>query len=77
MIDAPWITARSARPAGTRLARISTTARRMWSDLGRQFCRWHTARILRQLDDHALKDIGLSRSDIDRAASKCGPRWRL
>lgn len=71
---APWIAARSA---GALPARVTAIARRIWNDLSRQVCRWHTVRILRQLDDHALKDIGLSRSDIDRIASLgCDPRKR-
>ena len=36
--------------------------------------RWADRRALSSLGDHALKDIGLSRADIDYEASK--PFWR-
>ena len=37
--------------------------------------RYAERRQLRQLSDHMLKDIGLSRADVEREASK--PVWRL
>lgn len=36
--------------------------------------RYTERRQLRQLSDHLLKDIGLSRADVEREASK--PVWR-
>jgi uncharacterized protein YjiS (DUF1127 family) len=40
----------------------------VWLERGRQ------RRALRQLSDHMLKDLGLSRSDAERESSK--PFWR-
>ncbi len=44
--------------------------------LGERVTRWgqlaEQRRLLRELDDHMLKDIGLSRADVDRIA---GHRW--
>jgi uncharacterized protein YjiS (DUF1127 family) len=36
--------------------------------------RWHSRNLLSQLDDHMLKDIGLTRADAWHEASK--PFWR-
>ena len=44
--------------------------------LGRQLVRWdqlsEQRRQLRDMDEHMLKDIGLSRADVERIAGK---RW--
>lgn len=54
---------------GRRTSWLPVLVRRLllWRDLMRE--RQH----LRSLDDHALKDIGISRRDVDREASR--PFW--
>jgi uncharacterized protein YjiS (DUF1127 family) len=46
---------------------------RTWRCLENALERWQQRRFLRTLKDHTLKDLGLSRCDVEREANK---RWR-
>ena len=59
---------RHGLPALAELLGDALTLAYGWRDRSRQ------RRTLMRLDDHLLHDIGLSRSDVEREASK--PFWR-
>jgi len=42
---------------------IAKSCRRLAADFGRALERWHQRRVLEDLDDHLLKDIGISRAE--------------
>lgn len=46
---------------------------RAWRRMENALERWQQRRLLRTLNDHTLKDLGLSRCDVEREANK---RWR-
>ena len=45
------------------LIEIAKSCRRLAADLGRALERWRQRRALEDLDDHLLKDIGISRAE--------------
>jgi uncharacterized protein YjiS (DUF1127 family) len=47
---------------------------RLLAALRRMHTRWHQRHDLRELDDHLLRDIGVTREQARREASK--PFWR-
>jgi len=64
--------ANPAQPLWMRLARVAVTAFRRvaeWQE------RAHTRQDLLRLDDHALRDIGLTRLGVQRHVNK--PFWRV
>jgi uncharacterized protein YjiS (DUF1127 family) len=42
--------------------------------IGRMYARWQQRQNLRDLDDHLLRDIGITRPQAEREASK--PFWK-
>ena len=46
-----------------------------WGNVWQAFERQRQRRALLRLDDHMLKDIGISRCDAEREAAK--PFWRI
>jgi uncharacterized protein YjiS (DUF1127 family) len=74
--DKPMANILIARPTSYR-PDISTRALQViaWLELCQN--RWHERRQLESLDDNALKDIGLSRADVEREINRWpweGPR---
>ncbi len=63
-----------AGPAGGAWSRIRRASLRLWQYLECWSERRRQRRQLRRLGDHILKDIGLSRADVEREADK--PFWR-
>jgi uncharacterized protein YjiS (DUF1127 family) len=59
---------------GRRTAITSTVFPRLLAALLRMHERWHQRQDLRELDDHLLRDIGITRAQARREASK--PFWR-
>jgi len=60
------------------IARVLTVGiRPVWKTVEHAFSayeRWRQRQALMRLDDHLLKDIGLSRADVEAEASK--PFWK-
>jgi uncharacterized protein YjiS (DUF1127 family) len=54
-------------------ATIGSTLAGLWSDIHRWRERRHAALLLRELDDHTLRDIGIHRCEIE-AVLKSGIR---
>lgn len=55
--------------------RLGFTLARLWRHGRRALAVWQERRLLAQLDDRALRDIGLSRGDAYRESSR--PWWDL
>lgn len=68
MVRAPWA---AIVPAGMA---VVTTIGTVLDHLLSAHERWCQRQALSRLDDHRLKDIGLSRADVEREISK--PIWR-
>ena len=56
-------------------ATVSLAPSRLGDRWNRLWIRLHTRRQLLELDDHALKDVGLSRAQVLEEANK--PFWKL
>jgi uncharacterized protein YjiS (DUF1127 family) len=60
---------------GTLAAFVAKRSTALLRALGRTHDRWHQQRRLMDLDDHLLRDIGLTREQAEREARR--PFWRL
>ena len=59
---------------GRQTATTSTILPRLLAALRRMHARWHQRQDLRELDDHLLQDIGITRQQARHETSK--PFWR-
>ncbi len=57
----------------SRNSRLLSWLKNIWQKLVYRWGNWHERRALLEMDDHLLKDIGLSRADVQRMA---GGRWQ-
>ena len=64
----------SGRPASSLGAMLGDILLRVADGLGRYHRRSQERRALYRLDDYLLHDIGISRADVEREATK--PFWR-
>jgi uncharacterized protein YjiS (DUF1127 family) len=71
------LTAIDHRAQPTLATRVAGIARRAWHVYWDRRARQATVEILRSLDSRTLRDIGLSRSEIESAVyGRCGERRR-
>jgi uncharacterized protein YjiS (DUF1127 family) len=52
------------------LIELAKSCRRLTADFGRAVERWRERRALEDLDDHLLKDIGISRAEAPTEAGR-------
>ena len=74
LLDAPFLVDQRRQPSCTRCCVHLLVVRSLWRGYQRHLSRRAMTAALRQMDDHLLRDIGLSRGDIEAAIRDARPR---